>query len=63
MACSMGRLVSWISMDRPMGDLEELKQCSPDLGDTHVNDCVGECDILQSYGEDSSPMGVIASQL
>jgi hypothetical protein len=46
-----------------MDELEDLKQCSPDLGDISPNERIGECHILQSYGEDSSPIGVIASQL
>lgn len=46
-----------------MDELEDLKQCSPDLGDIPVNECVGECDILQLCGEDWFPIGVIASRL
>jgi hypothetical protein len=52
LASSISRLASWIFVDRSMEHLEELKECSPHLGDISLNECMGECHILQSYGED-----------
>ena len=40
MGCSIASLVSWISMERSMDELEELKECSPHLGDISLShDC------------------------
>ena len=46
-----------------MAELEDLKQCSPDLGNISLNQCTEECHVLQRCGEDSSPIGVVASGL
>jgi hypothetical protein len=43
-----------------MDESEDLKQCSPYLGGISLNECMRECHTLQSYGEDSSPIGAIA---
>jgi len=51
-ASSIGPLTSRISMERSMGDLDSLRECSPDLGNISLNERMGECHILQSYGED-----------
>jgi hypothetical protein len=52
MTCSIAPAAAWTSMEGSMEHLEELKDCSPHLGDISLNECMGECHILQSYGED-----------
>jgi hypothetical protein len=38
MVSSIAPAAAWTSMDRSMGELEELKQCSPHLGDISLNE-------------------------
>jgi hypothetical protein len=46
-----------------MDELEDLKQCSPDLGDISLIQYMGERHVLQPYGEDRPPIGAIVSRL
>jgi hypothetical protein len=62
-ASSMALLASWISMERSMDELEDLKQCSLDLGDMSLTQSTEERDIPKPCDRDPLPIGVVVSRL